>query len=222
MTTETIDKARICHRNHGDGWCLTEEDLRMNENESNHNNSCNKTHNYNIRFNDLQNSQNDVKMNNIKTSQGTKTEPNFDSSTPLFNKYDTIKGSSGLNRMLSTGQEGNRIFLKHNLKKLEFSSSVLKRSSENGQGLSFEKNSTVETSGKETFYPENEKTENNLHFPKMKYLKNLSKQLNVNEVMIPKQKNASSKSFSQFNKLYDSTKEKLKLTLNSTLKPKEN
>ena len=195
----------------------------MNENESNQNNSCNKTHNYNVRFHDLQNSQNDIKMNNTKAPQGTKTEPNFDSSTPLFNKYDTIKSSGCLHRILSTGEEVKRIFLKDNLKKLEFASSVLKRSSENGQGVSFEKISTVETSGKETLDPEYEKTENNLHFPKMRYLKNLSKQLNVknNEIMIPKQKNASSKSFSQFNKLYDSTKEKLKLTLNSTLKPNQ-
>lgn len=193
----------------------------MNENESNHNNSCNKTHNYNIRFNDLQNSQNDIKINNSKTPQGVRTEPNFDSVTPLFHGNEKIKGSGCLNRMLGTGQEVKRIFMKHNLTKLEFSSSVLKRSSENGQGMSFEKNSTVETSGKETFDPENDKKDNDLHFPKMRYLTNLSKQLNAknNEVMTPKQKNASSKSFSQFNKLYDSTKEKLKLTLNSTLKP---
>jgi len=188
---DLMEQGRICKRTHGD-WCLTEE-----ENDKN-----NSHESQNVRVNEFYLSENDIRMNFIKTPT---TRLHSNKANEVSNNFQNEK------KTRSSREEVNRKYLHHNLTKLEFFGSVLKKTNENVvnqlQGGSFEKISTIDTSEKELL-EQDCKLENNMHFPKRTYLQNLSKHLNNCRTGW----NVSPKSYSQVTKLYDSTKEKLKLS----------
>ena len=106
-------------------------------------------------------------------------KPNEDSNNDWIPKN---KSSQHLNQILNVHLSLKKNYLNRKVNKLELSSPILnKRINLYTPPYSFEKISTVDSSGKDVLETDYDKLESILNLPKQTYLRNLSKHLNIHK-----------------------------------------